>query len=118
MSQDLPEFDILLQLAESDPEQLEKIRHHLASHTINSAPNYLRPKLRGLQFRIDAARQLSKTPLAACIQISEMMYASFEDLRLALNGVIDDTAISNDNLPSADILPFRRDQNASSRHTS
>lgn len=108
MKQDLPEFDILLQLAEQDPEQLENIRQHLANRTINSAPDYLRHRLRGLQFRIDTTRQLAKSPMAACIQISEMMTESFEQLRQALNGVSEEQLAVPDVPTRAKVLPFRR----------
>lgn len=107
MNQELPEFDILMQLAERDPDQLEKIRHHMANSTINSAPRYLRPRLRGLQFQIDAARQLAKSPLAACIQISEMMHDSFEQLRIALNGALDEEPAEQPEPPRAQVLTFR-----------
>lgn len=118
MSQDLPNFDTLLKLAKSDPEQLETIRKHLACSTINAAPKYLRPRLRGLQFRIDAARQLAKSPMDACVEISEMMYSSFEELRLALNAPLTEPVLDKRPASTAEILPFQPRQNSSSRHTS
>lgn len=108
MSQDLPNFDTLLKLAKSDPEQLETIRKHLAYSTINAAPKNLRPRLRGLQFRIDAARRLAKSPMDACVEISEMMYSSFEELRLALNAPIAEPTVAGKPETSAKILPFQR----------
>lgn len=42
-------------------------------------------KLRGLQFHIDMEIRRSKTPMAACIKISEMMHGSLSKLRSALN---------------------------------
>lgn len=117
MDQDIPNFDTLMRIAQSDPEMLERIRRHMATRTINSAPGYLRPRLRGLQFQIDSRRLLAKTPLAACIELSEMLQQSFEELRQVLNepSVGDD---KNEQRPSASIIPFPRGHNASSRHTS
>lgn len=85
MKQEMPDFDVLLGLAQNDPEQLEQIRQQLTVETINAAPGYLRRRLRGLQFKIDSTRTLAKTPLAACIQLTQMMHQSFEELRGALN---------------------------------
>ncbi len=103
MDQDIPSFDTLLQIARSDPEQLEAIRQRLAARTINAAPRALRRRLRGLQFQIDSARGLAKTPLASCIQLSEMMYDSFEELRQALNRPpLEEQAPR----PKAEVIPF------------
>lgn len=90
MNQDLPEFDVLLQLAQEAPQELERLRLQLAHSTISSAPKQLQKRLHGLQFQIDAKRTLAKTPLLACMQISEMMHQSFEQLRLILNKPIKD----------------------------
>lgn len=118
MNQDLPSFDTLVLIARHDPDQLEKIRKHLSARTINSAPGYLRPRLRGLQFRIDATRRLAKTPMAACIQLSTMMLQSFEQLRAALNDPAPADAHIVSSRPKARIIPFRRPQMSSSRQIS
>jgi hypothetical protein len=82
---EIPSFDTLLNIAENDPELLEKIRNQLAIRSINNAPEPLRRRLRGLQFQINSTCHLAKTPLAACIRISEMMHNSMEELRLSLS---------------------------------
>ena len=115
MIQKIPSFDTLLMLAEHDPKQLEKIRRHLSERIIDSAPEYLRPRLRGLQFRIDATRRRAKNPLDACIQLSGMMFESLEELRAALNGTPVHRA---GNRRCAQILPFQHRQTASRRQTS
>ena len=119
MDQDIPNFDTLLHLAENDPSQLEQIRQRLATRTINSAPKYLRPRLRGLQFKIDSTRQLAKTPLSACIQLSGMMHQSFEELREVLNRASSaPREITVAPQPSATIINFPRSYNSSSRQRS
>ncbi|NIR25446.1 MAG: DUF3135 domain-containing protein, partial [Gammaproteobacteria bacterium] len=70
MSYDLPEFDKLREMAEQDPEQLERLRVELCDRLIQDAPEKYRRKLRGLQFRIDMERRRAKSPMAACIAIS------------------------------------------------
>lgn len=105
----LPSFETLRELAHRDPEQLEQLRQRLSDKTINSAPEHMRPRLRGLQFRIDATRRLAKSPLDACIQLSEMMLQSLEELRAVFNGNGSPLASrAGADRPTAKILPFQR----------
>lgn len=82
----LPEFDILMQMAQEQPEELEKLRSSMTKRLIESAPEQLQQRLRGIQFQIDSQRQLSKNPMTSCMAISGMMQESFENLRALLNG--------------------------------
>jgi hypothetical protein len=53
---------------------------------ITNAPEALRQRLRGVQFQIDAHRQLhASSPMGSCLKISELMHESFADLRIWLN---------------------------------
>lgn len=85
MKTDLPDFDVLLEMAEKRPEQLESLRSELIESVISSADEACQRRLRGLQFRIDATRRASGTPMAACIRISEMMHESLHSLQACLN---------------------------------
>lgn len=85
MRQELPDFDTLKAMAEQDPEGLENLRQQHVNALIDQAPEPMRRRLRGLQFQIDAQRQIHTTPLAACIKLSQMMYESFSELRYLLN---------------------------------
>ncbi|HAG96573.1 MAG: hypothetical protein CMK83_23720 [Pseudomonadales bacterium] len=113
MSYDLPEFDKLREMAQRDPEQLERLRIELCDRLIQEAPEKYRRKLRGLQFRVDMERRRAKSPMAACIAISGMMHDSFDRLRNTLNeaagnvtpGYMESTA---DDGEAAKVLPFRR----------
>lgn len=109
MNNELPNFDTLLRIAKQDPEQLEQIRIQLAQQTISQAPEHLRPRLRGLQFQIDIKRKLAKTPLAACIQLSNMMHRSFMELCETVHRPIigDSARRQNEHLSEAEILTFR-----------
>jgi len=93
MQLELPNFDVLKKMAESDPEGLEQLRQQYVNEIIDTAPEKARRKLRGLQFQIDAQRQIHTTPLAACIKISQMMYESFSELRFMLNGTIEEKSL-------------------------
>lgn len=83
----LPSYEILRDMAENNPSELEKLRTSLSEEIINSASKRSQKRLRGIQFKIDATRENAKNPLAACIAISDMMQQSFENLRNALNSV-------------------------------
>lgn len=87
MSVSLPDFNTLKAMAQNDPEGLEQLRRDQIEALIQSAPEGLRPRLRGLQFQIDSQRRLAKNPLQSCIQISRMMHDSFHQLREKLHDV-------------------------------
>lgn len=83
---ELPKFDELLKLAQHNPEALEELRQQHISALIDSAPAEYQNRLRGIQFQIDAQRQIhSESPLGACVKISKMMHESFAELRGYLN---------------------------------
>lgn len=89
-------FDTLMDMAKNNPEQLEAYRQQEIEKIINAAPESYRRRLRGLQFQIDANRQLhAHSPMGSCIKISEMMHQSFNELRFYLN------QLSNTNDPLA-----------------
>lgn len=112
----LPEFDVLQEMAEKDPEGLEQLRRELCDQLIQNAPAAYRRKLRGLQFRVDMERRRAKNPMSACIAISAMMHDSFDQLRHALNEAAGQPTPStgrarraaNPEAADAKVLPFRR----------
>ncbi|MGL4717381.1 MAG: DUF3135 domain-containing protein [Aeromonas sp.] len=82
---ELPDFDTLKDLAVNDPLQLERIlQEQVALLLAQTSPDQQR-RLRGLQFKIDAQRQLAKNPLDSCMRIADMMWGSFYALRTELN---------------------------------
>jgi len=97
-----PDFNRLMELARQNPEELEKLRHNHVEAIINAAPEEYRRRLRGLQFHIDCKRRTHKTPLSACIDISNMMHDSLARLNRALNGGYPEQAAPN----SARVLRF------------
>lgn len=113
MSYDLPEFDKLREMAQRNPEQLERLRIELCDQLIQEAPEQYRRKLRGLQFRVDMERRRAKSPMAACIAISGMMHDSFDRLRQTLNDATGNAASGYLDTPSREVevgkvVPFRR----------
>ena len=67
-------FDRWSELAQSDPEAFENMRNEKLAECIARAPGNQQHRLRCLQWRIDMIRKQAKTPLSACIKISNMMW--------------------------------------------
>lgn len=76
----LPSHQALSKLARDDPDAYEVLRRDLIDSLIDNAPPHLVPRLKGLQFRIDGIRRLSKSGLGSTLKIYEMMWQSFLDL--------------------------------------
>ncbi len=103
MHKPLPSFERLLDMAKNDPDALERLRQEHVKATINNAPGEYRQRLSGLQFRIDGQRRLAKTPMSACIGISQMMHESLHQLK----GYIDGEELpSNEEMQAATVLAF------------
>ena len=80
------DFDELCALYKSDPEQFEKFRKDKIDQFISSSPSHHQTRLRGLQFQVDAKREVNKhKPIVACMEISKMMHESLDELRYQLN---------------------------------
>jgi hypothetical protein len=114
---DFPNFDQLLKLAQEKPEELERFRQEQVELLINEAPVESQRRLRGLQFQIDAQRELHQdSPMGACMKISQMMHESFAELRVWLNDItglddplrneINEFQASEGEKVAAKVLPF------------
>ena len=103
MNPELPDVDTLIAMAEEDPERLELLRRSMMAALIDSAPNeQIKKRLRGLRFKIDLERERAKTPMAACITLSEMMHESLAELHRAL---VDPNARAQ-KVEKADVVEF------------
>lgn len=105
MQSQWPTTDELLKLAQENPEALESLRQREIESLITSAPANVQRRLRGLQFQIDAKRSLSKTPMAACVAISQMMFDSVYELNDILNSEGKKMVSRKDSNP-AEVLSF------------
>ncbi len=114
MQPSLPEFDVLVDMARNDPERLEALRQSMVQNVIDSsADEGMRRRLAGVQFRVDAVRRRSASPLAACIRISEMMCQSLAELHRSMvapethpNVIGAVVGEANASLPSAKVIPM------------
>lgn len=68
------DFDTWSEMARNDPRAFEAMRLAAIEAVIESAPEANRERLRRLQWRIDQERRLARTPMAACLRISRMMW--------------------------------------------
>ena len=74
--QPLIDFDQWAELAKSDPQAFEAKRAEVIEQMIQDMPEQKQHRMRCLQWKIDQVRSQAKTPMSACIKISEMMWDS------------------------------------------
>ncbi len=70
------DFDTWSAMAQQNPEKFEAMRQQLIDDLIAKTPAHLRQRMIGLQWQIDQMRRQAANPLAACIQISNLMWDS------------------------------------------
>lgn len=105
------DFDEWSRLAKTDPAAFEARRLAIIEEYLRQFPPLDQRRLRGLQFRIDMERRRARTPMAACLRLSSMMWDSLLGAR-GLKATID--RLLHGNLPkrpttvSARILPFKK----------
>ncbi len=108
------DFESWMALAQTDPEEFERRRQEEIESAIAKAPEDMRDRLRGLQWRIDMERRRCKTPLAACMRLNSLMW----DFVYAENGFLatlnacvrpgESTRKDPESFqPKARIIPFR-----------
>lgn len=108
MKSRLPAFDVLVDMARNDPHGLESLRVSLTEAVIAEAGDELkRKRLQGIQFRVDMERQRARSPLAACIRVSEMMCQSLAELHRSMVMPVEDVPLHVRSEP-ATVLPFGR----------
>lgn len=103
---ELPDFDELVNLYKTDPDAFERLRKDLCDQLIESAPERMRQRLRGIQFKVDMTRLKARTPLSACLSLSQMMQDSLMELQSVLSNPGE--FLRNRTQTEAKVLPFRR----------
>ncbi len=74
------DFEAWARLAKQDPHTFEQLRHRLLAAHIARASSTRQDRLRRLQWRIDRLREQASNPMAACVQISNLMWTTFDRL--------------------------------------
>ena len=105
------DFDYWRQLAEEDPESFENLRNRMIDEVIDSSPEPMRKRLRGLQWRIDMEIRRSRNALDSCIRLNRMMLDSV----YAKDGLVDSVrnlagSVDRPKRPAekAAVIPLRR----------
>lgn len=97
------------ELAQTDPDRFEARRNRVINEAIRRVPVDRQQMLRGLQWRVDRVRELKRTPLAACIAITDMMWDAFSELHhsyVKLAEIKPGQKVMIEERPRADIIPF------------
>lgn len=98
------DFDHWAALARNNPARFERDRRAAIARLLRQVPPPRRQRLRGLQWRIDQVRCTARTPLAACIRLSQMMWDSVHGER-GLAATLRQPA-SRARQPAAQVLAF------------
>jgi len=101
------DFDKWAELAKSNPEAFEALRSQFLNNILSQIAEPKRHKFECLQWRIDQIRFTTKTPLSACIKISNLMWSSFDELHSKY--YTDNSKITEPTMPkkTATILQFQ-----------
>jgi len=105
------DFAHWMQLAGTDPECFERARQAAIDELLETASPDRRERLRGLQWRIDQERRRARTPMAACLRLSSLMWDSLNtELLPVLQRLVDggDGHGAVPPRPAAVVIPFRR----------
>ena len=108
------DFESWSKLAREDPDAFEARRNRVIGEFLASAAPAQQPRLRGLQWRIDQVRRQARSPMAACVRLSSMMWDSVvgdEGLLQSLQCLSDESAARDADRAKADVLPFKRPDN-------
>jgi len=68
------DFNVWAELARKDPQAFELERRLLIERAIMKAPAGKQQRLRCLQWKLDQIRDLASTPMAACLQINQLLW--------------------------------------------
>jgi len=102
------DFEQWARLARHDPETFEQLRHRLLAAHIARCSSSHQDRLRRLQWRIDRLREQASNPMSACVQISNLMWNTFDQLGKAYHDP-DTLQPQKSHAPSkaAAVLPFK-----------
>lgn len=104
------DFDQWSKIAQTEPEKFEAMRQQMIDDLIAQAPDHLKPRMAGLQWQVDQIRNQADHPMAACLQISQKMWAHVLSEDGLLNILKQPRKILNsmENTTTAKVLSFER----------
>ena len=74
---ELPAHEVLSAPARDDPQAYETLRREVIEDFIERAPERIRLRLSGIQFRVDCLRRSSQAALGATVRVYELIWESF-----------------------------------------
>jgi hypothetical protein len=92
---ELPNPEELRKMIEEEPEKLEELQALLNKQIIESAPERIRPRLKGLLFQMEGECRRHSNPLARTIALNKLMMVSLMELNDVLNGKLEQTPPQN-----------------------
>ena len=98
------DFEHMSELARTDPASFEQLRSRLLDACIARSSAAHRERLRRLQWRVDRLREQASNPLSACVQISDLMWDTFNQLGQAYHNP---GGTPDRNPPAARVIPFK-----------
>ena len=102
------DFEQWAHLAQHDPHAFEQLRQRLLEAYIARSSSTHQDRLRRLQWRIDRLREKASNPMSACVQISSLMWDTFDQLGKAYkNPDVSQAEKSPKTNKSAAVLPFK-----------
>jgi hypothetical protein len=113
VTQSKPQFDFdeWADLAKSDGDAFEQRRLAVVAAAIERSSPRQRQRLRTLQWRIEAERRRTRTPLQACLRLSSMMWDSLLSSQAHLDTLLQQVSPAGQApalRPSAKVIPFPR----------
>jgi hypothetical protein len=103
------DFCAWARLARTDPAGFERARREILNSAIAQGNDPQR--MRRMQWQLDAERRRARTPLKACLCLSNLMWEKFFGLTDALNRALGPrpaAGLGNRRTRSAQLLTFRR----------
>jgi hypothetical protein len=106
------DFDAWAALARTDPQGFEDCRDRTINEAILRAPPHKQQRLRRMQWKLNQIRNISHTPMAACLRMNRMLWESVIGDNGLLNCLLDPEHSGRragaTAKPSAIILSFRQ----------
>ena len=100
------DFDRWSEMAQQDPKKFEAMRQQFISDLLAQTPPHLKQRMIGLQWQVDQIRMQASNPMAACLQISQRMWANV----LEEKGLLESKTIQNTPKaePKGKVLSFEK----------
>ena len=101
-------YEQLQGLYQADPEAFERLRRALIQDALDNVPENLKPKVYGMQLRIEAHLKKYKDPVARMNAMVEIFWQQFREFQEVLNDPLQVLEKRRRCGTVAKVIPFRR----------